>query len=186
MSSESLLVTPEEQRALERFYFHEARLLDSRQYQQWLALVTPDIRYVVPSRTNPLVDNRLRGDEAMISVESELEGAGSDGCPIREESYVHLMLRVERAFKINAWSENPPARTRRIVGNVEAIGRDGDDWEIWSHFHLHYARPGDTPCLYAGQRRDRLRASEEGFRLAAREVVLDYADVAYPTLGLLF
>ena len=179
MSSESLLVTPEEQRALERFYFHEARLLDSRQYQQWLALVTPDIRYVVPSRTNPLVDNRLRGDEAMISVESELEGAGSDGCPIREESYVHLMLRSQ----VVATSFYP---IRRIVGNVEAIGRDGDDWEIWSHFHLHYARPGDTPCLYAGQRRDRLRASEEGFRLAAREVVLDYADVAYPTLGLLF
>jgi 3-phenylpropionate/cinnamic acid dioxygenase small subunit len=186
MSIESLLVTPAEQRALERFYFHEARLLDSRQYQQWLALVTPDIRYLVPSRANPLVDNRLRGDEAMISVERELEGASSNGCPIREEGYVHLMLRVERAYKINSWSENPPARTRRIVGNVEAIARESDRWEVWSHFHLHYARPGGNACLYAGQRRDQLQVGGEGIRLAVREVVLDYADVAYPTLGLLF
>lgn len=186
MNSTSLPISAEEQRALERFYFHEARLLDSRQYQQWLALVSPAVRYVVPSRTNLLVDNRQRGDERMISVERELEGADSDGCPIREEGYVHLMLRVERAYKINAWSENPPARTRRIVGNIEAMQRDGDDWQVWSHFHLHFVRPGDSPCLYAGQRRDHLQASADGFTLAAREVVLDYADVAYPTLGLLF
>ena len=40
MSNLSLETSPEEQRALERFYFHEARLLDNRQYQQWLELVS--------------------------------------------------------------------------------------------------------------------------------------------------
>ena len=118
MTRDAVYTSPEEQRALERFYYCEARLLDSRQYQQWLALVSEDISYCVPSRINQQVDNRQRGTEEMISVERELQGSDSMGCPIREESYVHLMLRAERAYKINSWSENPPARTRRIVGNV--------------------------------------------------------------------
>ena len=186
MTPDSLALRPRQQRRLERFYHHEARLLDNRQYQQWLALVSPDIHYLVPSRTNLMVDNRQRGSEEMISVERELEGADSLGCPVRDESYVHLMIRVERAYKINSWSENPPARTRRIVGNIEAMSRDGDDWQVLSNFHLFYSRPGSANCLYSGQRRDTLREAGEGFQLLRREVVLDYADIEYPTLGLLF
>ncbi len=85
MSALSLDIEPRRQRALERFYFHEARLLDNRQYQQWLALLDPEIEYTMPSRTNRLVDNRERGSEAMISVDRELEGPESMGCPHRED-----------------------------------------------------------------------------------------------------
>jgi len=186
MSELSMELKPKKQRALERFYFHEARLLDNRQYQQWLAMIDPEIKYIMPSRTNLLVNNRERGSEDMISVERELEGADSMGCPIREESYVHLMVRVERAFKVNSWSENPPARTRRIVGNIELMGREGDKWSVLSNFHLFYARPGGDNFMYSGQRRDSLMKSEEGFRIARREVVMDYANIDLPTLGLLF
>ena len=37
MTGAAMLTSPEQQRALERFYYREARLLDNRQYQQWLA-----------------------------------------------------------------------------------------------------------------------------------------------------
>ena len=186
MSEFSVVTTPQEQRELERFYYHEARLLDNRQYQQWLGLLCPDISYQVPARPNLMVNNRQRGTEQMISVERELEGADSMGCPLREESYVHLMLRVERAFKVNSWSENPPPRTRRIVGNIELMSREGETLEVISNFHLFYARPGSTDCLYSGQRRDTLLEEGDFFRLRQREVVLDYADINYPTVGLLF
>ena len=187
MSVQSIKVSPEEQRALERFYYHEARLLDARQYQQWLTLLREDIQYLMPSRTNVLVDNRQRGSEEMISLERELEGADSMGCPIREESYIHLMVRVERAYKMNSWSENPPARTRRLVGNVELMAREGETLSVLTNFHLFYARPGSENCLYSGQRRDQLVPHEaESFKLCRREVIMDYADIEYPTLGLLF
>ena len=88
MNTDSVLTTPEQQRALERFYFHEARLLDSRQYMQWLGLLSQDIRYLMPSRVNVQVDNRQRGNEDMISIERELEGEDSMGCPHREEGYI--------------------------------------------------------------------------------------------------
>lgn len=186
MTDAALATSPEQQRTLEAFYYREARFLDNRQYQQWLALVTEDIQYRLPSRVNVQVDNRQRGEEDMISVERELESADSMGCPIREENYVHLMLRVERAFKINSWSENPPARTRRIIGNVELMAHSADEYSVLSNFHLYYARPGSTAVVYAGQRRDELIAVDGDYRLRQREVVLDYADIAFPTLGLLF
>lgn len=185
MSTASLSATPEQQRALERFYFHEARLLDNRQYQQWLALVTEDIRYLMPARGNPLVNNRERGQEDMISVERELEGSQSMGCPIREEGYIHLMLRVERAFKVNSWSENPPARTRRLVGNIELMSREADQLSVLSNFHLYYARPGSENAIYSGQRRDVLQANADSYRICSREVIMDYAMIELPTLGLL-
>lgn len=189
MSESSLETTPQEQRQLERFYFHEARLLDARQYLQWMQLLSEDIRYLVPSRVNVQVDNRARGGEDMISVERELESEASAGCPLREENYLLLMLRAERAYKINSWSEHPPARTRRIVGNIELMARTtGSDerWSVVSNFHLYYARPGTGNVLYSGQRRDTLAPESGGFRICRREVVLDYANIELPTLGLFF
>ncbi len=178
--------SPEMQRSLEGFYYREARLLDSRQFQHWLALVTDDISYLMPSRVNPMIDNRARGREEIIGIQAELEDADSLGCPIREEQYIHLAVRVERAFKINSWSEQPPARTRRLIGNVEMIGSDADDLSVISNFHLYYARPGHENALYSGQRRDLLLSTEDGFRIRRREVIMDYANIELPTLGLLF
>jgi 3-phenylpropionate/cinnamic acid dioxygenase small subunit len=186
VSTLSLDIAPEEQRLLERFYYHEARLLDNRQFLQWMALLCEDIRYLMPSRINVQVDNRERGQEGMLSVDRELEGEDTTGCPHREESYIILMLRAERAYKIHSWAEQPPARTRRLVGNIELMARDGDTRCVLSNFHLYYARPGQKDVIYSGQRRDTLLAQSEGFRIQRREVVLDYANIELPTLGLFF
>lgn len=186
MSDVSLEVSPEQQRNLERFYFHEARLLDNRQFLQWLALLCQDVRYIIPARVNVQVDNRLRGQEDMLSVERELEGEDSMGCPHREENYLLLMLRAERAYKINSWSEHPPARTRRIVGNIELMAQQEDTLSVLTNFHLYYARPGNVNAIYSGRRSDTLLSLPEGYRIARREVVLDYANIDFPTLGLFF
>lgn len=172
------------QHEVEQFYYREARLLDNRQYQSWLALCSPEIRYVMPARSNPLVDNRMQGNEEMISVERELEGLDSDGCPIRDENYVYLMLRVERAFKRNSWAENPPARTRRIIGNVEIQTVSGDQLRTMNNFQLFFARPGSPNFIYAGQRRDILQRQDDGFLILQREIIMDVADIELPTLGL--
>ena len=55
------------QHEIEQWYYREARLLDGREYQKWLALCAPEIRYIVPGRGNPLVDNALRGTEETTS-----------------------------------------------------------------------------------------------------------------------
>jgi 3-phenylpropionate/cinnamic acid dioxygenase small subunit len=179
-------VSPEFQLAVEQFYYREARILDGRRYQTWLGLCDPSIRYIMPSRTNPLVDNDERGNESMISVERELDGLESEGTPIRNETYAYLMLRVERSFKPNAWAENPPARTRRIVGNVEILDIRDDRLSVTSAFHLHYSRPGSANFMFAGQRQDVLLRSDDGFRILDRMIIMDMADIDLPTLGLFF
>jgi 3-phenylpropionate/cinnamic acid dioxygenase small subunit len=179
-------VSPEFQLSVEQFYYREARLLDGRRYQSWLELVDPSIRYVMPARTNPLVDNAERGNESMISVERELDGLESEGTPIRNETYPYLVLRVERSFKPNAWAENPPARTRRIVGNIEILDVQEDRLSVISAFHLFYSRPGSANFMYAGQRRDVLLRADNGFRILDRMIVMDLADIELPTLGLFF
>jgi len=175
----------ERQFSVEQFYYREARFLDSRQYRQWLALVSTDIHYLMPSRANPQVDNRQRDSEALISVENELERSEGMGSPLREERYAHLYVRVERAYKINSWAENPPARTRRIVGNVEVLEDDGGLLSVISNFHLYYARPGSSDFIYSGQRNDRLMSVDDGYRIVRREIVMDYATIHLPTLSLL-
>lgn len=184
MDLESRLERLELQFSVEEFYAYEARLLDGRQYRTWLGLCSPEIQYVMPARTNPLVDNAERGNESMISVERELDGVESEGAPIRDENFVYLSLRVERSFKPNAWAENPPARTRRIVGNIEILDVGEFQLSVISNFHLHYARPGSANFHYAGQRRDQLSREEGGYKIARREVIMDMADITLPTLGL--
>lgn len=176
----------ERQFAIEQFYFREARLLDGRQYQQWLSLVSESIRYVMPARVNTLVNNRQRGEEAMIAIENELEGSGGMGCPIREETYAHLFVRVDRAYKMNSWADNPPARTRRIIGNIEVIEQADKSIHVRSNFHLFFARPGSDNFIYSGQRNDRLLMIDDDFKIADREVIMDYATIDVPTLGLIF
>ncbi|MGB1142266.1 MAG: aromatic-ring-hydroxylating dioxygenase subunit beta [Halioglobus sp.] len=186
MSEHSVETGVEEQRSLERFYYQEARLLDSRQYLQWLTLLSPEVRYVIPSRVNVQIDNRQRGSEDMLAIDNELEGVDGLGNPVRDESYVLLMVRAERAYKINSWSENPPPRTRRIIGNVELMAREDETLSVLSNFHLNYARPGNADVFYSGQRRDLLIPAEEGYLIQRREVILDYAKIEAPTLGLFF
>ena len=179
-------MTPiERQYRVEQFYYREARLLDAREYKDWFALVHPDISYSMPGRSNPLVDNRSRGQQHMISVENELEGLASDGLPFRDENYAVLWLRVDRSYKMNSWAENPPARTRRIIGNVEIDSADDGQWSVLSNFHLFYARPGMRDFFYAGQRRDVLVEAADSFQILRREIVMDLSSVNVPTLGLL-
>ncbi len=177
-------VSPQLQLAVEQWYYREARLLDNRQYQIWLGLCCEDISYSMPARTNPLVNNREQGNECMISVERELEGLDSDGCPIRDENIAYLFLRVERSFKMNAWAENPPARTRRIIGNIEIHAQERDELSTYNNFQLFYSRPGSPDFIYAGQRRDTLRQVDGDYKIARREIVMDMADINVPTLGL--
>lgn len=180
-------MTPELQFEIEQWYYREARMLDGRQYQQWLQLMSDQINYSMPARVNKQVNNRDRGKEEMISVERELERTqDATGCPLREENFAFLMMRVDRAYKMNSWAENPPARTRRIIGNVEVLERDGDQLKVVSNFHLFYARPGTRDFIYSGQRRDTLQKNGEGYKVLNREIIMDYGDIDCPTMGLLF
>lgn len=171
--------------AIQQFYYREARLLDERLYQQWFALLSPEIAYTVPARHVPMRDNALRETEAFLGVEAEFSSGMAP--PLRAENHLHLMIRSMRAYKMNAWADNPPARTRRHVNNIEvfAVAEYPDtQWQVYSNTWLYYSRREDH--VYSYQRKDILKAADNTFCLLRREVLLDNTVVAGPSAGLFF
>lgn len=175
----------EQQYAIEQFYYREARMLDDRRFLAWLELLTEDVRYLIPTRHIRLGDPAGRGGDDYHPVEREL--GGPEEAAFREDRLPMLTIRARRALAPNAWAENPPARTRRFITNVEIEADEaGDEVRVWSNFMLSYSRHGADNHLYSGQRQDRLRRSEEGLRIAERRIILDWNVVTAPTLALIF
>ncbi|MBJ22092.1 MAG: hypothetical protein GY910_27985 [bacterium] len=172
---------------VEQFYYREARILDERKFQQWLGLVTEDIRYTIPARHVPLNDSSMRGTEALHDEDREISRCDVDELPFREEDLLTLAVRVDRNFKINAWAETPAARTRRFITNIEVWAADTEgEFRAYSNFMLSFSRHGTENYTYTGQRRDRLRVDGDAFKIAEREVILEENVITTPTLGLFF
>ena len=104
--------------SVQQFLFREARLLDERRFDEWLALFSDDCFYWMPTRFNRLRD----GIDETWQVDKETEGL--DGLAYFEDNKQILRRRVERLKTGMAWAEDPPSRTRHFVSNIEA--RDGE------------------------------------------------------------
>jgi len=181
-------MNPELTYRAQQFYYREARLLDERCYQQWLALLSDKIEYVVPARHIPQLDNAKRETEAFLNREQEFSNQLQAGLepPLRDERYLHLMIRVMRSLKMIAWTENPPARTRRNVSNIELIEEKDNTLVVFSNTLLYYSRHERSDYLYSYQRRDVLERNGDDFKIVRREVLLDNGLVPAPSAGLFF
>lgn len=145
----------------EQFLYHEAELLDDRRLVEWFALLTDDIDYRIPTRVT-----RERAATA-----SEFSATSYHMI----EDWNSLKTRVDRFQSEYAWSEDPPSRTRRIVGNVRiAPGPAGGELAVKSNFLLFRARYDSTPQLLAGERHDTLRIAGDAYKVARRLVLLDH------------
>ena len=172
--------------AVEQFYYREARLLDERRYVQWLQLLDEAIVYTMPSRHVPQPDPALRGEEAFLAVERELERGGPAASPLRQENLFQLTIRATRPYRLNAWAESPPPRTRRFIANVEVEPMAADEFYAWSNFQLFYSHHGRDNHVYTGCRRDVLRRRDGMLKVFRREVIMDWDIITAPTLGLFF
>lgn len=156
---------------VQQFLAREAARLDDREYDAWLDMLSADLTYRIPRRVT-----RERG-----AIESEF----SDDAFHMRESRDSMERRMERFDEEYAWSEDPPSRTRRLVGNVRLGERADDRVPVRSNFHLYYGQ-GDTADwdLLTGERRDVLLATEDGLKLAERTVLLDATILPVPRLSI--
>lgn len=143
---------------LARVLYLEAQLLDEGRFADWLHLLAPDLRYWAPVRAD-----LARADEQ----------AGEAGrLPLFDETRETLALRVQRLSTGLAWSETPPTRTCRLVGNVTAD--DDGDGRLLVRSNLIVFRgrsPGDD-VLLAGARQDRWSRDGESWLLHERRILL--------------
>jgi 3-phenylpropionate/cinnamic acid dioxygenase small subunit len=100
------------EREVERFLYREARLLDERRYDDWLALMSFDILYRAPVR---------------IAREGKDDVVGIDELHHFDDDYGQLELRVQGLQVRSAWAEIPPSRTRRLVTNVSVEPLEDED-----------------------------------------------------------
>jgi 3-phenylpropionate/cinnamic acid dioxygenase small subunit len=172
---------------VEQFYYQEAHLLDSREFYQWVTLLTADMQYIMPGRYSPQRDSKKRGQENFLAVDDELQREAIDAVPLREENALIMAFRAQRAYKANAWGSNPPARTRRLISNVIVEVLDGKaEYRVKSNFILYYSRHRQDNHIYSGQRIDCLYEVDGVFKIARREVILDWNVITAPTVGLFF
>ena len=161
-------------REIEQFLYREARLLDDRQFHQWLELFTDDIRYWMPLRSNryPAISKAIsirdgsRYEEEDLSKENELA--------IMDETKESLERRIARLDTGMAWAEDPPSRTRHFVSNIEVHpGEQASELKVYSNFIMYRNRAEKEQDFYVGSREDILRRVEGGWKIAYRKIILD-------------
>ena len=146
---------------LMQFYIREAWLLDERRLKEWLDVFTDDVLYFMPRRKN--VPRR--------EADRELTPLGD--LAILEEDRRYLAMRVARLETGMAWAEDPPSRTRHLVGNLEATLLENGEVEARTAFLVYRSHLETDHQLLSGFREDVLRQVDGAWKVARRTVVLD-------------
>jgi len=160
--------SPREQAAT--FLFAEAEFLDDNRLEQWLELLHPDLDYEIPLRV----------------TRERAAGAGFvAGSYHMKETCLSLQKRVARLCSDYAWAEDPPSRTRRIVGNVRATpAPEGGGLTVRSNTLLYRSRYDSVEFqLLAYERVDQLVEHGDALRLIGRRVLLDHTTLPIHNLA---
>ena len=144
----------------EDFLYHEAALLDAWKLDDWLALLTEDVRYLVPS-------NDVQG------------GNPGQTLYLIADDYARVKGRVARLKDPMAHVEFPHSRTRRLLANVRVDpsplgkGLGGGEFNVHANFTVHRFRRGGHATQFVGRYNYRIRIVAGAPRIAVREAVLD-------------
>lgn len=158
-----------DERAIERFLIHEARLLDERRFEEWMALFTDEGYYWAPARpdqTDPWSEVSLMFDDREI-----------------------MRNRIQRLRHPKVYAQLPHSRAVRQVSNVGIEIVEGSEITVRSVFFMFEHRPTLPEPLqrvFAGHCFHRLRMVDGGFRIAWKKAVLANCDQAFDPLFLYF
>ena len=152
---------------VESFLYNEANLLDDRRYEEWLDLLTEDIRYWVPMRRN------VKFGE----LEREFTREGQD-INWFDEGKTTLTQRVQQILTGVHWAEEPLSRISHLVTNVEITdatpsAADARDVSVRCRFIIYRNRVATETDILVGRREDELRRVDGQWRIAQRRVFLD-------------
>ena len=151
-----------------QFLYAEAELLDERRYDDWLALLTDDIRYWMPMRRNVKY-----GDAT--GREFTREGADISWFDEGKETLTRRVRQIQTGIH---WAEEPQSRIAHLVSNVqllEATPSMGNPREVTAkcRFLIYRNRVETETDFLVGKREDTLRRAGEGWQIARRKIILD-------------
>lgn len=147
------MTTPITVQEVEHFLVEEAALLDEWRLNDWMALILPQARYLIPALDSPNADHR----DTLFLV-----------C----DDYTMLKSRAAQLLGKSTWAESPRSRTRRLVSNFRVLQADADEalvtanFAVW-RFHL------DATDVYVGRYMHKLIRTPDGLRFKERRSILD-------------
>jgi 3-phenylpropionate/cinnamic acid dioxygenase small subunit len=161
--AEAVTVTPRQALWLElmQFYIREAWLLDERKLGEWLDLFTDDVLYFMPRRKNV----RRREADREVTPLGDLA--------LIEDDKRYLQMRVARLESGMAWAEDPPSRTRHLIGNLVVEPQANGEVQAKTAFLVYRSHLETDQQLFAGSREDVLRQVDGAWKVARRTIVLD-------------
>lgn len=106
---------------VERFLYREAMLLDAWRLEEWLALFSPNARYIVPSTEHP-------------------QGNPPEHPALIDDDFSRLQGRVTRLLSRRAHREYPSSRTRHMVTNVLITEGSGSEIPVSAAFVVYRVR----------------------------------------------
>jgi p-cumate 2,3-dioxygenase subunit beta len=148
---------PVSRSAIEDFLYEEAALLDAWKLDEWLALLTDDATYRVPSNDRPESDPR----GALFTIADDI---------------ARIRARVTRLKDRNAHAEFPPSRTRRLISNVRIVERN--PLRVEANFVVYRYRRNEDVRQFVGRYRFLLKVIDGKLRIASREAILDAMELA--------
>ena len=148
---------PVSRSAIEDFLYEEAALLDAWKLDEWLALLTDDATYRVPSNDRPESDPR----GALFTIADDI---------------ARIRARVTRLKDRNAHAEFPPSRTRRLISNVRIVERN--PLRVEANFVVYRYRRNEDVREFVGRYRFLLKVIDGKLRIASREAILDAMELA--------
>ena len=147
---------------MDQVLFHEAYLLDSSMFHEWLELLAPDLRYWAPVRA-----------ELPWQLEKQSE---SDRLLLFDETKASLALRIKRLDTGLAWVENPTTRSRRFITNIVAESDPDGMVRVRSNFLLLRSRGFSDETMLAGCREDKW-SKTDNWQLRERKILIDHCRV---------
>ncbi len=156
---------------IEDFLWNEADLLDEHQYDDWLDLFTEDASYWMPIRSNVASQEMTR----------ELTDEGPDLSWYSDDKPT-LRKRVNQIKTGYHWAEEPLSRVTHMVSNIRVLSWNGSEAKVKCRFLFYRNRHADEESTFIGKRIDTLRRTNDGWKIARREVYLDESVLLYKNL----
>ncbi|RZS86394.1 aromatic-ring-hydroxylating dioxygenase subunit beta [Pigmentiphaga kullae] len=147
---------------LRDFVEHEADLLDSRRFDDWLDLYSDDAVYWVPAAQ----------DQADWISHVSL---------YYDEKHT-MKTRVARLKHPMIHCQDPPSTTVRVLSNFGLEAADGDRFRVRSKFIMLEDRPGADRRVYGGRYLHTLRLDGAHLKIVQKCVRLTNCDQSFPQL----
>lgn len=141
---------------VQTFLYREARLLDDRQWQEWLECYAPDCTYWMPAWTDD--DELVTDPQSQISL---IYYANRQG----------LEDRVYRIETERSSASTPEPRTVHMLANIELLEDRGGEIDLRYNWHTLSHRFKATSQFF-GTTFCTLRRASKDFRICAKKIVL--------------